>query len=74
MSQMSMGQLAIPISISVGVVKARKRSRETGSGDPGPSLVGLLDPLSSGEVSPVLEILWRNVATKVSADPWIPSV
>ena len=59
--QKSMGQPAIPIAISVGVVPARKRSRETRSGDPGPWLVGLIGPLSFGEVSPALVILWRNV-------------
>ena len=61
-SQKPMGQLAIPIPVSVGVVPARKRSRETRSGGPGPLLVGLLDPLSSGAVSPALVILWKNVA------------
>ena len=62
MAQKPVGPLAIPTPISVGIVPARKRSRGTRSGGPGPSMVGILCPLSSEAVPLVLVILWKKVA------------
>ena len=61
-AQKPVGPLAIPTLISVGVVPAQKRSRETTSAGPRPSMVGVLCPLSSEAVPLVLVILWKKVA------------